>query len=163
MSEIPAAWLVIDTVTMGRPVELSDGSQFPASVTVVGIVVGLSFNVGIVVEDGRPIFNDILIERGDDLEGPLTAAAIRDFPVDEVVQASIAAVHQYIRNPKRPDRFGSVPRPRRITPDLLREVAAVVKGDDYGEPNKAVVRRFNVSPRTASRWIKAAEEATKGA
>ena len=41
---------------------------------------------------------------------------------------------------------------------LLREVAALVRSDVDRQPNKAVIKRFGVSSRTASRWIKAAEK-----
>jgi hypothetical protein len=124
---------------------------------------GLGVQLNIVVEAGQPVLSDVLIERGDDLEGPLTSSAIRDVPIDEVVRQVVAGAAWHMTRQDGGHRIpGEVaPKPKEgwlITEAHLREVAAVVRGAVYGEQNKAVVARFGVSPRTASRWIAAANK-----
>lgn len=48
---------------------------------------------------------------------------------------------------------------RKITPDLLREVAAVYRANIRGNPTQAIADRFGVSHRQASNYRKRAEEA----
>jgi hypothetical protein len=52
-------------------------------------------------------------------------------------------------------------RPRSVTPDFLREVAAVwLAANDHGEPRAAVAHHFgDVPPSTAGRWITKARDA----
>lgn len=49
-------------------------------------------------------------------------------------------------------------RRRRVTDDLLREVAEVYRAADDGRPTEAVARRFAASHSTAARWVGLARE-----
>jgi len=47
---------------------------------------------------------------------------------------------------------------RRVTDALLRDVAAIYRGDQSGHPRLAVSERYGISKRTAARWVAAARE-----
>ena len=150
------------TSDWGPLVVLSDGSQFPSPVIVWAYIGGLSVTLELVVEEGQPILDNILIERGDD-RGPLTSSSIAGIPIDEVVRQAVAGVRHLKDRTGRNPATGEESAPRGkvgwlVTESLLQQVAAVIRSDPFSRPNKAVAEHFSVSSRTASRWIKLAQQ-----
>ena len=147
-------------------VELADGSLFPERFEAGCNVDGLLLDVHVSVVDGVPQLDRVTIHRtinratGESVAP--TQAVVRSVPLDDVVAFVIeqAGRHAAKQAGQRPSGSGALRAygHRGVTTDLLREVAAIVRGDLDGQPNKAVVARFGVSPRTASRWIKRAEQ-----
>jgi hypothetical protein len=146
----------LDKQHMGPPVELSDGSRFPAWVEVWAIVDDLSMTLRIVVENGQPILDTFFVGRPRGAKGPLKPATISAIPLEPVLRQAVADVGRLVERAEESERANKRSG-RRVDDDLLREVLAVVTSDESGQPNKAVISHFGVSSRTASRWIKAAE------
>jgi hypothetical protein len=157
-----ATTLLLDDEHMAPPVELSDGSRFPGWAEVWATVDGTPVTLTLRVEDGRPILDTFYVTRPRAAHGPLRATTIHALPVDRIVAAAIEQIRIAM------DRFEGAADAkrlavqaygrRRITDELLREVADVVRADRLQMPNQAVQTKLHTSSRNASRWITAARE-----
>ena len=144
----------------GPTVELADGTQFPQWCDFGAIIDnGPSISLRVIVEDGRPILDTFFVARQNGATGPLTASAIHSIPVDKLFREAVPQIARFVAGLDG-RREGAAPalRGRRITDDLLKQVADVVRTDPLNEPNKAVQRHLHCSSRTASRWIGAARD-----
>lgn len=152
-----------------RPVELADGTLFPPVVTAyVDLDNGHELKVRIVVHNGIPTVESIVIERG---EGPeLSAPAVHSLPIGEVVDRSIAvAAYSLVKWSAGDDANTAADaavrvrrRRRRLDDAHFQEVAAICarQGDSARKQDlvEAVCREMPCSERTAWRWIQKAEQ-----
>jgi len=168
MANIISLWFRTDEESWGPLVELDDGTMFPqwATASCVLLDPAVMVEVALGVEDGIPIVAWVTIKGSTNVETKVktapTQATVRAIPLDDIIHTAVVVATRRVaeESGQRPSsaRVLRAYGHRGVTPDLLREVAAIVRGDLDGQPNKAVVARFGVSPRTASRWIKRAEQ-----
>jgi hypothetical protein len=142
----------------GPTVEPEDGSLFPAWCDVyVRVDDDPWITLRIVVEDGRPILDTFFVARSRGFTGPLTATAIHKITVDHLFHEAVSQVARFAASQNGREHAGTpVLQRRRISDDLLRQVAGVVGTDPLEMPNQAVQRQLDCSSRTASRWFAAA-------
>jgi hypothetical protein len=162
----------------GYRVPLRNGSPFYKEVTVTALAPGqpaITFLLG--VEDGRPVLNGFHVDRWRDLTGDgsmsgpaVSPALVHGLALERLVDQAIAAAAQdaSVTIDDRADGAGTKALQnranRRLTPEVLRDVAEVVRHErrraqlegGHVRSTQAIVDSFGVSSRTASRYIKSA-------
>ena len=162
-------------------IELSDGTLFPETVRAFARYGdGPQLRLTLGVEDGHPIVVGVELDR---TYGPaLTPSIIRDVPWVEVFDKTIGdAASQFLEFYRAEQRHGrwkpdidysesekaefqsasqaalTARRGRPVDDETLRQVAEIVSRNRY-DPRREIQKRLGASPRTASRWIKAAQQ-----
>lgn len=148
--------LLLDPQFMGPAVPLADGQDFPRHLEVWAHVNGTPVTLWLVVEDGKVVLDRVHIGRPKNGE-PLRASTVHSLPFDRLIKQALRDVGAVMVKAGINEHLSQGSYGRRIVTDsLLREVAAIVKGDPTGRPNQAVQEGMHTSARNASRWITAA-------
>jgi hypothetical protein len=157
----------------GPLVQLSNGTSFPSQLT-VGVEVGDGqlLTLTLQVEGGRPVLTRCLVERAPEAV-PLSASALHDLPLGEIVDRVVESIgaFTYMRAQQGAQegefawsdfwRAGagasSSLRGRPVGDEALAVVAEIVQANTFN-PRKEISKRLHVSARTASRWIRLAQD-----
>jgi hypothetical protein len=163
-------------------VELKTGAWFPEVLLVTGrYLSGPLLSMSFRVLEGEPTLLSLTIGHEDDLGARVTPSAVHDLPLGQLIGETIARMAEVTLLFRRPDssgtdaahRFPSLAdganarkaavasqRGRPVSDDTLRRVSEIISESPF-DPRVKIHEEFNVSSRTASRWIAEAKKRTE--